>query len=225
MKFKKAFVGVLSVAILASTASTAFAANKEKCKTINCFNLINKIRPISGKLNLENQCKFNSFTGTVKKVTDFEGAKKEAKYVLVEDAEGREANIIVSKDTYIVNNEQIDVGTTITGFYDVNKPMLMIYPPQYNAEVVVINNNGQNVKVDRFDKNLVSFDKSLKLNISEDTEVILQNGKPFKGNLKNRKLVVIYGPSTRSIPAQTTPIKIIVLFEKPVAHIQDLTEK
>ncbi|WP_207653574.1 hypothetical protein [Clostridium peptidivorans] len=225
MKFKKISAGVLSVAVLSLSSSTAFAAGKENFKHGGCIDLVKRVMPISSKMNPEKQCSFNSFTGTVKKVTDFEGSKKGSKYVLVEDAEGKESNVIISKDTYIVDNEKIEVGSVITWFYDANKPMLMIYPPQYNAEVVVINNKGQNVKVDRFDKNLVSYDKSLKLNISEDTEVILQNGKPFKGELKNRKLIVMYGPSTRSIPAQTTPTKIIVLFEKPANHIQNSTGK
>lgn len=225
MKFKKAFAGVLSVAVLSLSSSTAFAANKENFKPINCIDLINRIIPVSSKINPEKQCSFNSFTGTVKEVRDFEGVRKGSKYVLVEDSEGKVANIIVSKGTYVVNNEKIDVGAVITGFYDANKPMLMIYPPQYNAEVVAVSKKEQNIKVDRFDKDLVSFDKTLKLNISEDTEVILENGKPFKGELKNRKLVVIYGPSTRSIPAQTTPTKIIVLFEKAVAPIQHLPQK
>ncbi|MPN07715.1 hypothetical protein SDC9_154986 [bioreactor metagenome] len=58
---------------------------------------------------------------------------------------------------------------------------------------------------------MVSADNTIKLNISDATEIISQTGKSFKGDLENRKLVVLYGPSTRSIPAQTNPIKVIVL--------------
>ncbi|KGK87265.1 hypothetical protein DP68_11565 [Clostridium sp. HMP27] len=169
---------------------------------------------MSSEVKEEKQYNFKSFTGTVKTVTDFQGAKKDLKYVLVEDAEGREANIIVSKDTYIVNNENIGVGSVITGFYDADKPMIMIYPPQYNAEVVAVFNKDQNIKVDSFDKNLISSDKYFKLNISNDTKIITQDGKPFKGKLKNKKLVVIYSISTKSIPAQANPIQIIVLSKK-----------
>lgn len=211
MKFKRGFTGILSLAILIASTSTALAAGKDNLKFINYIKLIDKVVPINSEVKEEKQGNFQSFTGMIKTVTDFKGDKKDLKYVLVEDAEGRETNIIVSKDTYIVNNEKIDVGSVIIGFYHVNKPMIMIYPPQYNAEVVAIFSKDQNIKFDRFDKDLVSYDKSLKLNISKDTNIITEDGKDFKGNLSNKKLVVVYGVSTKSIPAQATPTQIIVL--------------
>lgn len=214
MKCKRLFTGVLSVAILASVSSTAFAGGKENFHTVNFIKLLRKIIPISRQVNEKKITYFNSFTGKVKKITDYE-AVKGSKSILVEGLDQGEANIIISKDTYIVNNEEIEEGSVITGFYDSSKPMIMIYPPQYNAEVVAVYKQGESVKVDKFDKNLVSFDKSLKLNISKDTKIMSQDGKAFKGELTNRKLVVIYGVATKSFPAQTSPIKIIVLDEKP----------
>lgn len=204
MELKKVFAGILSAVVLSFSTVPAFAASTEEFKTI----------PMSSEGNKAKQPYFNSFTGTVKKMSDFKGVKG-SKIVLVENEEGKEANIILSDDTYIANDEKITEGSVITGFYNANAPMLMIYPPQYNAEVVVVNKD-ENIKVDIFDKDLISSDQSLKLNISDDTEIILQDGKAFKGELANRKLVVTYGVSTRSIPAQTTPTKIVVLFEKAV---------
>ena len=67
------------------------------------------------------------------------------------------------------------------------------------------------VKVDYFNKDLVSGNGQLKLNIGPRTHVLLPNNQIFLGNLGNQDLVVIYGPSTKSIPAQTTPIEVIVL--------------
>jgi hypothetical protein len=69
----------------------------------------------------------------------------------------------------------------------------------------------QNVKVDYFNSQLKSSDSRLKLNISPYTPIVLTNGQAFSKNPANRNLIVIYGPSTKSIPAQTTPYKIIVL--------------
>lgn len=54
----------------------------------------------------------------------------------------------------------------------------------------------------------------MKLNISDETEILLQDGTVYEGELAGKRLVVIYGPSTKSIPAQTTPYKIIVLFDR-----------
>lgn len=69
----------------------------------------------------------------------------------------------------------------------------------------------QNVKVDYFNGQLVSSDGQLKLNISPYTQILLTNGQPFSGNPVNRDLIAIYGPITKSIPAQTTPYRIVVL--------------
>ncbi|WP_129596281.1 copper amine oxidase N-terminal domain-containing protein [Anaerophilus nitritogenes] len=212
MKSKKIFVGCLSVTILSLASVTGFAANIENIKPIDDVGQIKNIMPIHADLNAKAQSYFNSFTGEVKEIRDLENRKA----IMVENKDGSLANIIISEDTYIVDDEKIEVGVTITGFYKANAPMIMIYPPQYNAEVVVVNNEEINMKVDEFDKDLISADHSLKLNISDDTKVITQDGKDFKGDLKNRKLVVFYDVSTRSIPAQTTPKKITVLFEKAV---------
>lgn len=99
----------------------------------------------------------------------------------------------------------------MTGFYDEDAPVPLIYPPQYKAIVVAINVQGCSVKVDYFNSQLVSSDGTLKINISPYTQIILENGQAFSGNPANRNLIVIYSPSTKSIPAQTTPYKIIVM--------------
>jgi 3-isopropylmalate dehydratase small subunit len=105
----------------------------------------------------------------------------------------------------------VTVGDRVTGYYDGDAPALLIYPPQYQALVMVKENPNQNVKVDYFNNQLVSSDGRLRLNISPYTQKILTNGQLFSRNPANRDLIVIYGPSTKSIPAQTTPYKIIVL--------------
>lgn len=213
MKFRKTLLGFLSVTVLSLSTVTAFAANTEDFTNKNLDGQIMTISQIGDKLNQVKQSYYNSFTGTIKEITDFK-AIEGSKFVSLENEEGMVANIIISKDTYILNNLKLAAGSEITGYYDANAPMIMIYPPQYNAEVVVVSDKDQNVKVDRFDKDLISFDQSLKLNISKETEIVLQDGKAFEGDIAGRKLVVVYGASTRSIPAQTNPTKIVVLFEK-----------
>ena len=69
----------------------------------------------------------------------------------------------------------------------------------------------RNVKVDYFHNQLVSSDGQLQLNLSPYTPILLTNGQPFSSIPANRDLIVIYGPSTMSIPAQTTPYRVIVL--------------
>lgn len=129
----------------------------------------------------------------------------------VRDQNGRITNFVITPCTYFINQANIAKGMSITVFYDADAPAVLIYPPRLQATVVASNNLNKNVKVDYFDANLLSQDKAMQLNISENTEIIMENGQSFTGNLGNHYLVVIYTTSTRSIPAQTTPEKVIVL--------------
>ncbi|MDY3022040.1 MAG: hypothetical protein SOS50_07710 [Oliverpabstia sp.] len=62
-----------------------------------------------------------------------------------------------------------------------------------------------------FDRNLLAGDGSLQLNIGRNTEITTLNGQSFPCSPGNRSLLVYYTATTRSIPPQTTPQRIIVL--------------
>ncbi|TQR18844.1 hypothetical protein [Psychrobacillus soli] len=158
---------------------------------------------------------FQSFHGTVTMISDFmigQNGESEGCYSLmsVANRNGDVVNFVVSPTTYFVDHVMVAVGDRVTGYYDANAPVPFIYPPQYRALVMVKDNAYQNVKVDYFNSQLESSDGQLRLNISPDTQLLLTNGQAFKRNPANRNLIVSYGPTTRSIPAQTTPYKIIV---------------
>jgi hypothetical protein len=93
----------------------------------------------------------------------------------------------------------------------------MIYPPHYAVEAIIVEDPNQNIAVGVFDENLINTDNSLKLNLSGDTQIITQGGAPYTASLANRKLVVYYDGATKSIPAQTTPKKIVVLYDREFA--------
>ncbi len=158
---------------------------------------------------------FGSFSGIVTMINDFMIGTGESigcfKLMTVGNGDGNIVNFVISPATYFVNNVMIAVGNTVTGFYDANAPVPLIYPPQYQAIVISRFEPGQNVKVDYFNGQLLSSDGSLKLNIAPFTLITLQNGQAFTANPANHDLIVQYGPTTMSIPAQTTPYKIIVL--------------
>lgn len=158
---------------------------------------------------------FFSFRGTVTEINDFiVGANGEGEgcYTLmaVDNGAGASVNFVVSPSTYFVNQEMVSVGDTITGYYDGDAPVPLIYPPQYRALIVVKDDPYQNIKVDYFNSQLVSRDGQLQLNLSPFTPISLRNGQPFNKSIANRNLIVSYGPTTRSIPAQTTPYWVIV---------------
>jgi hypothetical protein len=169
----------------------------------------------------ETQANFPSFSGTVTEIqpyTDADGGEVgDWWYALAEDADGGQMYFLMTADTYRFNGAEVQAGAELVGFYDPNLPVTMVYPPRHKAEVVAVDlPEGQSVKVDRFDAGLVSSDEQLQLNISDDTEVVLQNGAAFDGELAGRRLAVLYDVETKSIPAQTTPLKVVVMFEKIV---------
>ena len=159
---------------------------------------------------------FLSFSGTVRSISDFFISQNDqnvgcTKLFSVENERGDVVNFVVSPNTYFVDHIMIMIGDRVTGFYDADAPVPLIFPPQYRAIVMTKNSPYENVKVSFFNNQLLSSDGQLKLNLSPHTQMYLENGQAFTRIPTNRNLVVVYGPTTRSIPAQTTPIKIIVL--------------
>jgi hypothetical protein len=121
---------------------------------------------------------FYSFRGTVTMISDYNiGQEGEGCYKLmtVEDGSGEIVNFVVSPTTYFVDHSVVAVGDRITGYYDGNAPVPLIYPPQYQALVIVKDSPYQNVKVDYFNSLLVSNDGQLRLNISPYTQIVLRS--------------------------------------------------
>lgn len=157
---------------------------------------------------------FYSFHGTITMISDFitgqTGEEGCYKLITIQDDVGSIANFVVSPSTYIVDYVILNIGDRVTGYYDGNAPVPFIYPPQYRALVMVKETSYQQVKVDYFNNEFESRDGQLKLNLSPYTQIVLPNGQPFSKNPGNRNLIVIYGPATKSIPAQTSPYRIVV---------------
>lgn len=123
---------------------------------------------------------------------------------------GENYTVILHPTTYVLNQTPIRQGDTVIAFYDTEAPMPLIYPPQYHAAAILIPAYGQYAMLDTFDWNLVNSENTLRLNIDTSTDIRTQNGQIYPGSLSNRLLLVLYGSTTRSIPAQTTPEEIIV---------------
>lgn len=160
--------------------------------------------------------KFLSFHGIITKIDDFwVSANPEDlgcyKIFTVEDGRGNIVNFVVEPTTYFVDNVVMSAGDIVTGFYDASAAVPFIFPPQYRAIVMALDMQFRNVTVDFFDSQLVNSDSTLKLNLAPYTQIAIRNGQPFTRIPSNRNLIVIYGASTKSLPAQTTPYKIIVL--------------
>ncbi len=223
MKSKKLIASILTAAMLTFQASSVFAAGSEGLEKITSAPAYTDAKVISEPIEKVTEARmshFNAYTGIVKSVKEYQNVEG-SKIVELEDGKGGQANVIVSADTYFTHEKEIKEGSKITVYYDANMPMIMIYPPQYKADVVVAGDVKESIKVDLFNRNLTSADGQLKIKVGKDTEIVTQDGKKYEGNLSNKNLVVYYTVATKSIPAQTAPSKVVVLNKKAAEGIED----
>lgn len=120
-------------------------------------------------------------------------------------------NVVASGDTTIIDNVRLRPGMRIAAFYDTNLPTPAVFPPQYRAEIITSLRRGQQVMLGYFDEELISSDNSLQLNLGPMTNVVTLNGQPYNCDPVNSELLVYYTTTTFSIPAQTTPQKVVVM--------------
>ena len=126
-----------------------------------------------------------------------------------------EIHMIVDGSTYVMDNRPLNVGDYVTFFYSSYAPAPLIYPPRYQAVAAVHTPNGINAYLDVFtqvpyNSQLTNSEDTLRLNLSGCSLMTLPNGQPFGGALAGKLLLVLYCTTTHSIPAQTTPEKIVV---------------
>ena len=142
--------------------------------------------------------------------------------VEIEDTDGNPAYLIIDENTVFPFSKEFNVGDEVTGWYLTDRPMIMIWPPEYNISVLVAGApDSANIKVDRFhawdlnrELHYISQDEMFAFSLDENTEVILANGDDFTdGEIEGRRIVVIYGISTRGIPEMAVAEKLIVLYE------------
>ncbi len=92
----------------------------------------------------------------------------------------------------------------------------------YYPELIVVEKEGSGVnrKLSVFDEELLSDDGELKLNVNPD---IPYYSKTREATLISGKALVFYDVTTRSIPAQTTPLAIVKLADEPFFENGDLS--
>ncbi|MDR2898881.1 MAG: copper amine oxidase N-terminal domain-containing protein [Clostridiales bacterium] len=117
-----------------------------------------------------------------------------------------------------VSGDLLAQGQSVSVFYNVTTPQTLSFPPMINPEIIVIHDSEEMAfaKVDYFNEDLISSDNTLKLNLSEEVLVVGQDNSIRNfGDASDKNLLVFYDITTRSIPAQTAPIKIVIL-DSPV---------
>ena len=120
-------------------------------------------------------------------------------------------NFMIGPQTRVIDSRQLRRGMQVAAFYDNSLPIPLIFSPQYQAQIVTVLDGNEQVMLARFDRNLLAEDGSLQLNIARSTVVETINGQSVSCQLGNQTLLVYYTMTTRSVPPQTTPRKVVVL--------------
>jgi hypothetical protein len=167
---------------------------------------------------------FMKDTGVIKEIEKEEAGIR----VTIENEDEMITILRINDNSLLVNSgtakslKQADLkkGATIAAYYDKNKPMILIYPTTVTPEIVIVNDEkvfGE-VKISQFDKEFLSLDGELKLTIGEDTPLFNKQGKAIElKELKGKELMVFYSMTTRSLPPQTPPTKIVALDNATIA--------
>lgn len=120
-----------------------------------------------------------------------------------------------AKDGSVKTAKDLTEGMEITAVMPANSIMTMSIPPMTpSAMGFVINVEGTSVMVGKFNDELVNEENKLALNISEETSIVSITGTKqilTAEDVKGNDCLVIYGATTKSIPAQTSPIKVVIL--------------
>lgn len=155
---------------------------------------------------------FSPIHGNIFSITPVDRTNGCALMFSVTSQEFGPVNLMVTQETYVLEQETFKPGDSITAFYDKNTPVPLIYPPQYQAAVILENDDNAFADFGYYDNNLVNTGQTLKLNLSSQPSdrILLANGQVFTGNPGGHYLLVIYDKATLSIPAQTNPLEVIV---------------
>lgn len=159
--------------------------------------------------------RFEPITGTIVDMEPTRIGNRRANgcmiFVSLEDMNGNPVNFVVTPSTFVVGFETLSVGMNCTFWYATDAPAPLIFPPQYNAVAAAQTKNGRFVDVGFYNMSLTNDSQTLQLNMDGSVNVRTTNNQYFQGSPGNHNLVVVYGASTRSIPAQTTPKEVYVL--------------
>lgn len=135
-------------------------------------------------------------------------------------------NFVPTQDTLVYDSQgnklslsDLKKGDLITVYTGIYTPTPMIMPPQFQAEIIIIENASAEKPcftwADTFimdgEGMLTGAGETLTLTIDDSVNVVDRDDAETKVALENMDLLVFYDSSTRSIPAQTTPLKVVVL--------------
>lgn len=218
---KKIVPVALAVALTGAVGWTAYTWMDEKEVAQEAAEIVTAASPVEDDttkltegLNMEETPDFLVHTGTVKAVEQWE---KGEVYVTIGEGDDTFNLLLHPQYSLIVddagNEATIEEGMTFTSYTAFNKPTVMIYPPRYAPDVFIVHTQeGGQFEQTILDDAFLNKERMLRYHLSDETLIVnLQGASVAKETVPGQPVLTFYGPTTRSIPAQTTPNKIIVL--------------
>lgn len=192
-----------------------------------------EIIPISVPIEVQ-QPKYINFEGKITEIND--GENTFSIRVMSDETDPYNGMVFHINDGVILLNDEtkdfvskdtLKKGDLISAYYGKDTMMMLSMPPQLSPDVIVVKESKEfsAIKVDKFDKDLLSSDGSLKINQSDNTIIVDKDGNKLKKeDILNKDLIIFYSIVLESYPAQTTPEKIIVI-DKEVEAIDNIEIK
>lgn len=217
-RFVKYSAMAMAAVVMAANAVPAIAAQDESAD--NAVNAVKETAEIKNTDDtaVKETIGYSVLKGKINKVT----ANDNGVSVSFEREEQGEVifnsskNVMVVEGNKVLGIEDLKEGAEAYVVMDDNAPMTLSLPPQTNGAIafVLADKDAGFVQVGSFDDKLTS--KTLELNIDDTVKILDVNGSKKKftaDDVKNTKSFVVYGSSTKSIPAQTTPSMVVIIEE------------
>ena len=107
--------------------------------------------------------RFGSVSGTIVDMMPVRQGGRRANgcmlFVTLETEAGDTVNVILTPAAFVVDFETLSVGMDVTFWYLADAPMILVYPPQYNAVAAARNKTSRIVDVSWYGRDLVNQDQ------------------------------------------------------------------
>ena len=160
---------------------------------------------------------YSTLKGTITAVTVNEDSTARITFQSEERGEiifNEASDCMVIIDGAVKTLADLKEGMTATIVMDDFAPMTMSLPPQTSGAIAIVvdGETPTTTVVEKFNDELVGGD--VKLIIDETVQILDIRGTRqilTADDIKGHKAIVVYGASTKSIPAQTTPYLVVIL--------------
>ena len=174
--------------------------------------------------NAQEKSEYEVLKGEIKEIS-YDAAQK---FIWLIREDGGDFVLLITEKTVLsdvdglIQLDGLKVGDKVTGYFIQPQIISMQYPPKVESFAIVKQDiqSGKSLYVGMFGENHLALDNALKLDLSEKTSIIDVDGNTYQGSLVDKMLIVYYSMTTRSIPPQTAPKKVIVLSNGPQDQVE-----